>query len=135
MHVLEICKLIIFGYIMYNYIERVDCSDDRDSEYFFSFRASRRNILSKQQVSNENVKLFYVYVIKVKMLHKFFFYKIQTRIICFYRFIIVFHCIVSVHHYVSRIVVYFVYTEFYWTIMKMPCTLSQFNMMRCVFHL
>ena len=108
--------------------------------FSFSFRASRRNILSKQQVSNENVKLFYVYVIKVwrcclKLLFFFILYKILTRIICFYRFIIVFHCIVSVHHYVSRIVVYFVYTEFYWTIMKIPCTLSQFNMMRCVFHL
>ena len=38
LHVLEIYKLIIFGYIMYNYIEHVDCSDDRDSEYFFFFQ-------------------------------------------------------------------------------------------------
>ena len=45
----------------------------------------------------------------LKVVVFFILYKILTRIICFYRFIIVFHCIVSVHHYVSRIEVYFVY--------------------------
>ena len=64
MYVLEIYKLYL-DILCTNISSMLIVQMIEIQNIFFSFRASRRNILSKQQVSNENVKLFYVYVLKV----------------------------------------------------------------------